>query len=133
MQFYLNKVQLIGIVGRVELKDVSNSDLLSIRLVTDYSYKDNEGNWQKVETWHRIVKWNAPNYFKENIGVGDKLYVEGRLKTSKYTTADGSVNYSTDIVANEILILSKGKNKETQKEDVDSNSNDSEIENNYPF
>ena len=104
----LNKVMLIGHLGNdPEMKvTTSGQSRVIFTLATTESYKDNDGNWQEKPEWHRIVVWGklaeiCSQYLKK----GRPVYVEGRIKTRKYTDKDGVEKYATDIIANEMQML----------------------------
>ena len=87
----------------------SGTKVSSIRLATSERYKDRNGNQQESTEWHNVVLWRGladitDKYLKK----GDQIYVEGRIKTRKWTDKDGNDRYSTDIVANEMTMLGGG-------------------------
>ena len=79
----------------------------NIRLATSESWKDKQtGENQERTEWHRVVLFGklgeiAGEYLKK----GRQVYIEGSLRTNKYTDKDGIERYSTDIVANEMQML----------------------------
>ncbi len=107
MAFSLNKVMLIGNLGRDSETRVtsSNVSVTSFSIATENSYKGKDGNWVNETTWHNIVSWNLSDYFKEVLKKGSKVYVEGRIQTDSYTDKDGIKKYSTKIVSDKIIPL----------------------------
>lgn len=107
MAFSLNKVMLIGNLGRDGETRVtsSNVSVTSFSIATENSYKGKDGNWVNETTWHNIVSWNLSDYFKEVLKKGSKVYVEGRIQTDNYTDKDGIKKYSTKIVTDRIIPL----------------------------
>ncbi len=104
----LNKVMLIGRLGRdPELRYTqSGQPVVSLRMATDESYTDRQG--QKVEQteWHSITVWGrqaepCANYLRK----GSLVYVEGSLQTRKWQAQDGSDRYSTEIKALRVQFL----------------------------
>lgn len=78
----------------------------SIRLATTERYKDKNGNQQENTEWHNVVLWRGLAEITEKyLKKGDQLYVEGRIKTRKWTDQNSVDRYSTDIVANEMTML----------------------------
>lgn len=106
----LNKVTLIGNLGRdPEIKYLPSGDAITnIAVATSEKWKDKSTQEQKEETeWHRITFFGklaeiVAKYCKK----GTSVYIEGRLKTRKYTDKDGVEKYATDIIAGELKILS---------------------------
>jgi single-strand DNA-binding protein len=105
----INKVILVGNLGAdPEVRyTAGGSAITSIRIATSESWKDKQtGEQQERTEWHRIKFFGrlaeiAGEYLKK----GRQVYVEGSLRTDKYTDKDGVERYSTDIVANEMQML----------------------------
>lgn len=84
----------------------SGTKVSSIRLATTERYKDRNGNQQEATEWHNVVLWRGlADITEKYLKKGDQVYVEGRIKTRKWTDKDGIDRYSTDIVANEMTML----------------------------
>ncbi|GAB5400974.1 MAG: single-stranded DNA-binding protein [Aureisphaera sp.] len=105
-----NKVQLIGRLGQ-EPEIVTFNDgnkMAKFSLATDDSYKDKDG--QKVERtyWHNVVVRNGLVNVVENYVVkGQEIAIEGKLTNRSYDDKDGNKRYVTEILCNELLMLSK--------------------------
>ena len=112
----VNKVTLIGTLGRdPEVKYMPNGNAVAnIALATDESYND-KATGQKVEQteWHRIVVYGKlAEIIQQYLTKGAKAYFEGKLKTREWEK-DGVKRYTTEIVANEMMMLS-GNNQGQQ-------------------
>jgi len=107
MAFSLNKVMLIGNLGRDSETRVSpsNVSVTNFSIATENSYKGKDGNWVNETTWHNLVSFNLSDYFKEVLKKGAKVYVEGRIQTDNYTDKDGNKKYSTKIITDRIIPL----------------------------
>ncbi|ACL06279.1 single-strand binding protein [Desulfatibacillum aliphaticivorans] len=99
----LNKVMLIGHLGRdPEMKyAASGLAIANINLATTEKFKGED----RTE-WHRIVVFDklaeiCGQYLKK----GSQAYFEGRLKTKEWTDKDGNKRYTTEIVANNMVML----------------------------
>lgn len=127
MAFSLNKIMLIGNLGRDAETRFTNSNVsvTSFSLATTFSYKGKDGNWQNETTWHNIVSFNLSDFFKENLKKGRKFYVEGRLTKRDYTDKEGIKRYSTDIVSDKLIPLDSNGGENTYGNEV-SGSNVSE-------
>ena len=104
----VNKVILVGNLGRdPEVRYLPSGDAVTnVTLATSSKYKNKSGEMVEETEWHRITFFGklaeiAGQYLKK----GRPVYVEGRIKTRKYTDKDGIEKYATDIIANEMQML----------------------------
>jgi single-strand DNA-binding protein len=105
----VNKVILIGNLGRdPEVRYApSGSAICNITLATSRNWKDKTSGERQEETeWHRVVFFDrmaevAGEYLKK----GKSVYIEGRLKTRKWTDKDGVEKYTTEIMADKMEML----------------------------
>lgn len=105
----INKVIIVGNLGADPETRYTQSGgaITSIRVATSESWNDKQsGEKQERTEWHRIKFFGklaeiAGEYLKK----GSQVYVEGALRTDKYTDKDGIERYSTDIIANEMQML----------------------------
>ena len=112
----VNKVIIVGNIGRdPETRFLPSGDALTnISVATSDRYKDKATGEMKESTeWHRITFFGklaeiAGQYLKK----GSQVYVEGKLRTRKYTDQSGVEKYSTEIVADSMQMLG-GKMGET--------------------
>jgi single-strand DNA-binding protein len=108
----VNKVILIGNLGAdPETRyTASGSAICTIRIATSESWKDKQtGEQQERTEWHRVKFFGrlaeiAGEYLKK----GRQVYIEGSIRTDKYTDKEGIERYSTDIIANEMQMLGGG-------------------------
>jgi single-strand DNA-binding protein len=78
----------------------------NVTIATSSKYKGKDGNMVEETEWHRVTFFGklaeiVGQYLKK----GRSIYVEGRIKTRKYTDKDGVEKYATDIIANEMQML----------------------------
>lgn len=116
----INKVVVLGNVGKdPEIRTAADGrKIANLTLATSETWKDKETGEKKEATeWHRIVCFNQPlcGVIEKFVHKGSKLYVEGQLKTRKWTDNSGIERYTTEIVLSayrgEIQLLdSKGGN-----------------------
>lgn len=84
----------------------SGTKVSSIRLATSERYKDRNGQQQESTEWHNVVLWRGlADVTEKYLKKGDQVYIEGKIKTRKWTDKDGNDRYSTDIVADEMTML----------------------------
>ena len=109
----LNKVMLIGHLGddiKMHYFDGGGS-IGRFPLATNESYV-NKNTGEKVSNteWHNLVVRNkAAKICEKYLSKGDRIYVEGRIKTRKWTGKDGADRYSTEINVNEFTFLTTKK------------------------
>ena len=105
----VNKVILIGNLGAdPETRSMpSGMTVANIRIATSESWKDKQSGEQKERTeWHHVAVFGRLGEIAgEYLRKGSQVYIEGSLRTNKYTDKDGIERYSTDIVANEMQML----------------------------
>ncbi len=106
----LNKVMLIGHLGDdVKMHYFDNGGALGrFPLATNETYT-NKSTGEKVTNtdWHNIVVRNkAAEVCEKYLSKGDKVYIEGRIKTRKWTGEDGNDRYTTEINVDDFTFLS---------------------------
>ena len=105
----VNKVIILGNLGRdPETRYMPSGDAMTtISIATTDSWKDKASGEKKETTeWHRVTFFGklaeiAGQYLKK----GSSVYVEGSLRTRKYTDKDGIEKYATDIKADSMQML----------------------------
>ena len=105
----INKVILIGNLGRdpeMRYTADSNTAICSITLATSRRYKDSQGQLQEETEWHRVVMFGRQaEVAAQYLHKGSSVYIEGRLRTRKYTGKDGIERYATDIISETMQFL----------------------------
>lgn len=104
----INKVTLIGNLGADPETKTTQSGMVvcNLRIATTERKKDASGNWTDHTEWHRVTVFgktaeNAAKYLQK----GRQVYIEGKLRTTKYQDKDGKERYSTDVIADEVKFL----------------------------
>jgi single-strand DNA-binding protein len=104
----VNKMIVLGNLGRdPEVRSTpSGAQVCNVTIATSRTWKDKSGDKQEETEWHRVVFYDrlaeiADEYLKK----GRPVYVEGRLKTRKWTDKDGVEKYTTEIVAESMQLL----------------------------
>jgi len=105
----VNKVILIGNAGRdPETRySASGSAVCNLSLATTRSWKNKQTGEKQEETeWTRVVFYDRlAEVVGEYVKKGKPVYVEGRLKTRKWTDRDGVDKYTTEVVADSMQLL----------------------------
>lgn len=107
---HINKIELQGHVGTVRYNEYNGSKVINFSLATELLYKTRDGATSET-TWHNIVAWEGkdmPDFVK--ITKGTPVNVTGRLRTTRYTSTDGSEKQYYEVLANKILILKNDRN-----------------------
>lgn len=105
----INKVILVGNLGAdPETRAMpSGSTVANLRIATSESWRDKQtGEQQERTEWHRVALFGrlaevAGEYLKK----GSQVYIEGSLRTRKWTDKQGQERYSTEIIGNEMQML----------------------------
>lgn len=105
----VNKAIVLGNLGRdPELRTMPDGNAIcNMSVATTYGWKDKASGEKKEETeWHRVTLRNrlaeiAGEYLKK----GSSVYIEGRLRTRKWTDKDGIDKFTTEIVADMMQLL----------------------------
>lgn len=105
----LNKILLIGNAGRTpDIRAVGDTKVASFTLATTERYKGKDGNVREETEWHNIAVWGKlADVVEKYVDKGTQLYVEGRIKTEKYTDAQGVEKYAVKVVASSLQLLGK--------------------------
>ena len=107
----VNKVILVGNLGKdPEVRHLENgASVANFSIATSENYKDRKTGEKVSQTeWHNIVVWRglaeiAEKYLKK----GDKIYIEGKLKTRNWMDQEGKNRYTTEVIADNMTMLGK--------------------------
>ena len=103
----VNKVILVGNLGHdAETKFTpSGASVTRFSVATTRSWKDQQSNeWKDETNWTNVTVWrqeNLANYLTK----GKQVYVEGRIQTRSYDDKDGKKVYTTEVVAEDVILL----------------------------
>lgn len=105
----VNKAILLGNVGREpEIRYTQSGAAVANFSVATGERRKVGGEWQDHTEWHNIVAWGklaetCSNYLSK----GKQVYIEGRIQTRKWDDKDGNTKYSTEIVADQLVLLGR--------------------------
>ena len=112
----VNKVILVGRLGKdPEQRFMPNGEAVTnATLATSENWKDKSGEKQEKTEWHNLTFYRrlaeiAGEYLKK----GSMIYVEGKLATRKWQDKEGKDRYTTDIIVNEMQMLSSKQDGQT--------------------
>ncbi len=112
----LNKVTLIGNLGQdPEVRSIANGGrVANFSIATSRQWGGTGGAEKQEKTeWHRIVAWNntkgggtgLADIVEKYCKKGERVYVEGRIEYRTWQDKDGQTKYTTEIIANDIILL----------------------------
>jgi single-strand DNA-binding protein len=106
----VNKVILVGNVGKdPEIKFLpSGLPVANFSLATSERFKDKGGEWQDRTEWHNLTAYQkVAEIIRDYVKRGSKLYIEGRIQTRSWDDqASGQKKYRTEIIVNDLVLLS---------------------------
>jgi len=108
--FSYNNLQLIGKVGRAEVRIAGETELIDFSIATSYYVKGKE----PVTTWHNCTLWKPTEFIKKNIVKGKTLFVEGEQNYSEWEK-DGVKHVKGNVNVRKVVFL--GKNEAVDKAD----------------
>jgi single-strand DNA-binding protein len=122
----LNKVMLIGHLGDdVKMHYFDGGNCIGrFQLATNEVYINKTTNEKITSTeWHNLVVRNkAAEICEKYLSKGDKIYIEGRIKSRQWQAEDGSTKHTTEIQVTEFTFLTTKKETEGQKQNPPSES-----------
>jgi len=125
----LNKVILIGNIGRdPDLRQTeSGSAISTFSMATNTSWVNRDGVRNERTEWHNIVTWNRlAEICHQIIHKGDQVYIEGRLRTRTWEDESGERRHKTEIIAEQMIKLSRRTSVEGAESDLEQAQQDNE-------
>lgn len=115
----LNKVMIIGRLGRdPEMRYTpSGKPVTTFNVATSRTWNTSEGERRTETEWFNVVAWGSlAEICKQYLSKGRQVYVEGRLQTRHWDDPEGNKHTSTEIVANEMIMLDERRDGEVSSE-----------------
>ena len=144
----INRVMLVGNLGQdPDVKHTANGNaVVNITVATSESWNDKQTG-EKVEKteWHRVVAFQKlAEIMGEYLRKGSQVYIEGKLQTRKWQDQNGQDRYTTEVVADNMLMLggrgetdthqqSSGFRKDAQPRHEHAQSGDDFMDDDIPF
>jgi single-strand DNA-binding protein len=105
----VNKVILLGHLGADPETRYTQSGtaVANLRIATNSSYLDKTSGERVEKTeWHRVVCWGKmAEIAQQYLSKGRQVYIEGELQTRQWNDKDGGTRYTTEVKANEMVML----------------------------
>lgn len=121
MAFSINKIYLVGnATNDPELRYTPNGQaVLNFNLATNRNFKNDDGSYKDIPTFHRIVVWGkTAEYLGKTLRKGDPVVVEGRQDNRSYDDKDGNKKYISEVVADSCIPFAR--KQRAQKEPTES-------------
>lgn len=112
MNALVNRVQLIGSLGQdPEIKKFDNGKVLAkFSMATNETYRNAQGEKVTETQWHNVIAWGSTaGILEKYVRKGDRIGIEGKLVTRQWEDKEGGKRYTTEVVANDVLLLSQKK------------------------
>jgi single-strand DNA-binding protein len=126
----LNKVMIIGRLGRdPEMRYTpSGRPVTTFSVATSRTWNTADGERRAETEWFNVVAWsNLAEICKQYLSKGQRVYIEGRLQNRHWEDSEGNKHSSTEIVANEMIML------DSRREGEASDESDLGDEDEFPF
>jgi len=104
----VNKAIILGNLGRdPEVRYMPSGDAVaSFSIATSERYKDKDGNTQERTEWHNVTAFGRQAEIAgEYLRKGSQAFVEGRIRTEKYTDKEGVERYATKIIVDRLTLV----------------------------
>jgi single-strand DNA-binding protein len=127
----LNKVMIIGRLGRdPEMRYTpSGRPVTTFSVGTSRSWNKSDGDRRTETEWFNVVAWgNLAEICKQYLFKNRLVYIEGRLQTRHWEDSEGNKHTSTEIVANEMIMLDEKREENHQGDEYVETPEDE-----YPF
>ena len=132
----INKVQLIGNVGRDPQTKYLDSGVpvTTFSFATSETHRKRDGNRITSTEWHNIVLWRGLAELAEKyVRKGDPLFIEGKLHTRTWEDKEDNFRKTTEIVANNLIMLSPRDSRDDRDDENNDNDNDNNDDNKKKF
>ncbi len=118
----LNKVQLIGNLGKdpeIRFTPGDGKRVASFSMAVNRSFKNKDGESIEDTQWFNVEAWvGLAKVVEDHLKKGDRIYIEGRLKTESYDK-DGETKYFTKVVVKEMIMLGSSRNGGADQDEDD--------------
>jgi single-strand DNA-binding protein len=114
----VNKVILVGNLGAdPELKSTTGGQQVAqLRVAVNESWTDKAGARQERTEWVRVVAWGRlADLCSQYLAKGRQVYVEGRLQTREWTDKENRRQFTTEVVAQNVVFLGGGKGASSEQ------------------
>jgi single-strand DNA-binding protein len=104
----VNKVILVGNLGAdPEIRHTpSGTTVANMRIATSEVFSNKSGEREQRTEWHRVVAFGRlAEIIGQYLKKGRQIYIEGRIRTREWEDQGGNKRYTTEIIANQMVML----------------------------
>jgi single-strand DNA-binding protein len=101
----LNRIELRGTVGTVKTNNVGDAKVARFAMATCYTYRNRQGESVVEVTWHNVSAWQSDSVSLEGLAQGAQVHIIGRIRTQRYTAADGSERTFYEVLASKLEVI----------------------------
>ena len=105
----INRVELQGRVGTVRILPCVGAVAANFSLLTEHHLQSVSGMAIVESAWHNVAAFEGGDVYLEGLTRGSLVHLTGRLRTSKYTAADGTERMFTEVVAETLKVLEENE------------------------
>ena len=120
----VNKVILVGHLGQDPTMRYTQSGtaVANFSLATSERFNNKQGEREDRTEWHRVVVWSKlAEICNQYLKKGKQVYIEGRLQTRSWEDQQGQKRYTTEVVANNMVMLGRaGETSDVPSQDFPS-------------
>lgn len=106
----VNKVILVGNLGADPTLryTASGTAVTQFNIATTERFNNKAGEREERTEWHRVVAWaKLAEICNQYLKKGKQVYIEGRLQTRQWEDQSGNKRYTTEVVANNMVMLGR--------------------------
>jgi single-strand DNA-binding protein len=132
----LNKVMIIGRLGRdPEMRYTSSGKpVTNFSVASSRSWTAADGSRRTETEWFNVVSWGGlAEICSKYLSKGQRVYIEGRLQTRRWTDAEGVKKSTVEVVAGEMIMLDKSAGRDGEEIEEHTFEDPSDDEDEYPF
>jgi single-strand DNA-binding protein len=110
----VNKVILVGNLGAApEVRYTAGGQpVANFRLATTERWVNRNGERSEITEWHRVVAWGKlAETCGQYLQKGKQVYIEGRIRTRQWQDQQGQKRYTTEIVAQNLVMLGRAADR----------------------
>jgi single-strand DNA-binding protein len=112
MNTIVNSVRLLGNLGKDPVIKTFNdgNKIANCTIATPHIYKDKDGNKVEETDWHNLVmRGKLVEVAEKYLSKGSQIAIEGNLRSRKYTDSEGNDKYITEVIVQDMQMLSPKK------------------------
>ena len=103
---HINRIELKGRVGTVRSNTHNENKVVNFTLVTEFFFKNRNGEPMSETTWFNVVAWDGKDINDlDRIEKGVAVHISGRMRTTKYTNAEGIEKQFYEVLATKLKVV----------------------------